>query len=82
MAVDRHRVDDQKPYLYRTRDYGKTWQQISSGICDNSFVVAIHQDPQKKGLLFAGTELGIYVSFNDGEQLAAVAVESARGVGT
>ena len=66
-AVDRHRVDDQKPYIYRTRDYGKTWQQISSGIGDNSFVVAIRQDPQKKGLLFAGTELGIYVSFNDGD---------------
>ncbi len=68
VAVDRHRLDDQKPYLYRTRDYGKTWQPITSGIAPNSFLNAIREDTQVKGLLYAGTELGIYVSFNDGEQ--------------
>jgi hypothetical protein len=67
IAVDRHRLDDQKPYIYRTRDYGKTWQPIVAGIGDNSFVNAIRQDTQRKGLLFAGTELGIYVSFDDGD---------------
>ncbi len=68
VAVDRHRLDDQKPYLFRTRDYGKTWQPIASGIAGNSFVNAIREDTQVKSLLFAGTELGIYVSFNDGDQ--------------
>jgi hypothetical protein len=66
VAVDRHRLDDQTPYLYRTRDYGQTWQLITTGIAANSFVNAIREDPQKRGLLFAGTELGIYVSFDDG----------------
>ena len=65
-AIDRHRVDDYKPYIYRTRDYGKTWQPITTGIAPTS-VNAIRQDTQNKGLLFAGTELGIYVSFDDGD---------------
>jgi photosystem II stability/assembly factor-like uncharacterized protein len=65
-AVDRHRADDYQPYLYRTRDYGKTWQAITIGIAPTS-VNAIRQDTQKSGLLFAGTELGIYVSFDDGD---------------
>jgi hypothetical protein len=68
VAVDRHRLDDQKPYLYRTRDYGKTWQPITAGIAGTSFVNAVREDTQRKGLLFAGTELGIYVSFDDGER--------------
>ena len=67
IAVDRHRLDDQKPYLYRTRDYGKTWQPIVTGIAANSYVNAIREDTQNKGLLFAGTELGIYISFDDGD---------------
>jgi photosystem II stability/assembly factor-like uncharacterized protein len=65
-AIDRHRVDDYAPYLYRTRDYGKTWQPIIAGIAPTS-VNAIRQDTRKTGLLFAGTELGIYVSFDDGD---------------
>ena len=65
-AIDRHRTEDYKPYIYRTRDYGKTWQPITNGIAATS-VNAIRQDTQKKGLLFAGTELGIYVSFDDGD---------------
>ena len=65
-AVDRHRMDDYKPYIYRTRDYGKSWQAITTGIAPTS-VNAIRQDAQKKDLLFAGTELGIYVSFDDGD---------------
>ncbi|HEX8810567.1 MAG TPA: hypothetical protein VF742_01120, partial [Terracidiphilus sp.] len=65
-AIDRHRVDDYRPYIYRTRDYGKTWQPIISGIALTS-VNAIRQDTRKKSLLFAGTELGIYVSFDDGD---------------
>ena len=67
VAVDRHRLDDQKPYIYRTRDYGKTWQPIVTGIAANSYVNAIREDTQNKGLLLAGTELGIYISFDDGD---------------
>ena len=66
-AVDRHRLDDQAPYLYRTRDYGKTWQPITTGIGATSFVNAIREDTKQQGLLFAGTELGVYVSFDDGD---------------
>ena len=67
VAVDRHRLDDQAPYLYRTRDYGKTWQKITAGIGPSSFLNAIREDTQTPGLLFAGTELGVYVSFDDGD---------------
>lgn len=66
-AVDRHRMDDYAPHLFRTRDYGKTWKPITSGIAANSFVNVVREDPVKKGLLFAGTELGSYVSFDDGD---------------
>jgi photosystem II stability/assembly factor-like uncharacterized protein len=66
-AVDRHRLDDQAPYLYRTRDFGKTWQPITTGIGATSFLNAIREDTQRQGLLFAGTELGVYVSFNEGD---------------
>ncbi len=66
-AVDRHRLDDQTPYLYRTRDFGKTWQPITEGIADHAFLNAIREDDQRKGLLFAGTELGVYVSFDEGD---------------
>jgi len=66
-SVDRHRLEDYKPYIYRTRDGGKTWKLIASGIPDGSYVNSVKEDPARNGLLFAGTELGVYVSFNDGE---------------
>lgn len=66
-AVDRHRMDDQTPYLYRTRDYGATWQPIVEGIAPSSFLRAVREDTQQHGLLYAGTELGIYVSFDQGD---------------
>ena len=68
-AVDRSRLDDQAPYLYRTRDFGATWQLITNGIASNSFLRSIRQDtePHSKELLFAGTETGVYVSFDDGD---------------
>jgi photosystem II stability/assembly factor-like uncharacterized protein len=65
-AVDRSRLDDQTPYLYRTGDYGATWQLITNGIAANAFLRGIREDTERKGLLFAGTELGVYVSFADG----------------
>jgi photosystem II stability/assembly factor-like uncharacterized protein len=66
IAVDRHRLDDMKPYIYKTNDYGKTWTSIASGIPDGSYVHAVRVDPKRKGLLYAGTESGVYVSFDDG----------------
>jgi photosystem II stability/assembly factor-like uncharacterized protein len=67
-AVERHRMDDQNPYIYRTEDFGKSWKLITNGLAAPAFVNAIREDPKKKGLLYAGTEFGIYVSFNDGSQ--------------
>jgi photosystem II stability/assembly factor-like uncharacterized protein len=66
VAVDRHRLDDFKPYIYRTGDLGKTWTTIVSGIPDGAYVHAVREDPKRKGLLYAATELGIFVSFDDG----------------
>jgi photosystem II stability/assembly factor-like uncharacterized protein len=66
-TVDRSRLDDQSPHLYRTRDFGATWQAIAEGIPPRAFLRAIREDPQTRGLLFAGTELGVYVSFDDGD---------------
>jgi photosystem II stability/assembly factor-like uncharacterized protein len=66
-AVDRHRLDDLRPYLYRTRDFGKTWQAESRGIPDGSFLNCIREDPERKGLLYACTEKGVFVSFDEGE---------------
>ncbi|HZV77735.1 MAG TPA: hypothetical protein VFF63_08265 [Candidatus Babeliales bacterium] len=65
-AIDRHRLDDYKPYIYRTNDYGATWTTIASGIPDGSFVNVVREDPQRRGLLYAGTERSVYVSFDDG----------------
>ena len=66
VAVDRHQLDDMHPYIYKTSDYGKTWTKLDNGIPDNTFVRAVREDPKKRGLLYAGTETGMYVSFNDG----------------
>ena len=66
VAVDRHHLDDMRPYLYRTHDFGKNWQLITAGIAPDAFLNSIREDPKRAGLLFAGTELGVYVSFDDG----------------
>src|ERR1700688_1709037 len=66
-AVDRGRLDDQTPYIYRTRDYGVTWQRITDGITAPAFLRAVREDNRSKGILFAGTEFGVYVSFDDGD---------------
>ena len=67
-AVDRHRLEDNDPYIYRTRDAGKTWQRISNGLPAGVYMQTVKEDSKHKGLLFAGTELGVYVSFNDGDE--------------
>ncbi len=67
-SVDRHRLADDKPYIYRTHDGGKTWKNIVAGIPEGAYVNSVKEDTKAKGLLFAATELRVYVSFNDGEQ--------------
>ncbi|HEU4388448.1 MAG TPA: glycosyl hydrolase, partial [Blastocatellia bacterium] len=62
-----YKSDDYRPYLYKTSDYGKTWKKITGGIPDGAFTRVIREDPSRRGLLYAGTENGIYVSFDDGE---------------
>jgi len=65
-AIDRHRLDDIAPVILRTHDFGKTWTKITNGIPDGAYVRAVREDPVRRGLLFAGTELGVYVSLDDG----------------
>jgi photosystem II stability/assembly factor-like uncharacterized protein len=67
VAATMYKWDDYKPYLYKTSDYGKTWKKITNGIPDSAFTRVIREDPNKRGLLYAGTETGIYISFDDGE---------------
>jgi hypothetical protein len=67
-SVDRHRLADNKPYIYRTHDGGKTWRNVAAGIPEGAYVNSVKEDPQAKGLLYAATELRVYVSFNEGEQ--------------
>ncbi len=66
LAIDRHRLDDDRPYIYRTEDGGKHWTSITDGIPSNAFVNVVREDPTHRGLLYAGTERGMYVSFDDG----------------
>ncbi len=72
VAVDRHQNDDLQPYIYKTSDYGQNWTKLTHGIPDGSFVRAVREDPKKRGLLYAGTENGVYVSFNDGADWRAL----------
>ncbi|MFP5226153.1 MAG: WD40/YVTN/BNR-like repeat-containing protein [Acidobacteriota bacterium] len=66
LAVNRMRIDDMKPYAFRTHDGGKTWQPISVGLPDDAPVNAVRADPKQPGLLYAATEKGVWVSFDDG----------------
>jgi hypothetical protein len=66
VAATRYQSDDFKPYIYKTTDYGATWTLVGRGIPDSTFVRVVREDPVRKGLLYAGTETGAYVSFDDG----------------
>ncbi len=68
VAGTMYKWDDNRPYLYRTNDYGKTWKKITNGIPDTAFTRVIREDPNRRGLLYAGTETGMYVSFDNGER--------------
>ncbi len=66
VAATRYKLGDFRPYLYKTTDYGKTWTTITNGIESEHFTRVVREDPKQKGLLYAGTETGMYISFNDG----------------
>jgi len=66
IAGTRYKLGDFTPYLYKTTDYGKSWSKITNGIENQHFTRVIREDPNQKGLLYAGTETGMYISFNDG----------------
>jgi photosystem II stability/assembly factor-like uncharacterized protein len=66
-SVSRFRINDQRPYIYRTRDGGKNWKLITTGLPDFGPVDTVREDPVRKGLLFAGTENSVWVSFDDGD---------------
>jgi photosystem II stability/assembly factor-like uncharacterized protein len=66
-AVNTFRLDDLRPHIYRTRDGGKTWTHITTGIPDGGIINVVREDPQRRGLLFAGSEQAVYVSFDDGD---------------
>ena len=67
IAVYNYRYADFRPYIFKTENYGKNWVAITNGIPDNHFVRAIAEDPDRKGLLYAGTEYGMYISFDEGQ---------------
>jgi photosystem II stability/assembly factor-like uncharacterized protein len=67
VSVSRFRIDDFRPYVFRTHDGGKSWQAMVSGLPDNAPVDTVREDPMRKGLLFAGTENAVWVSFDDGD---------------
>ncbi len=71
-AVNRFRLDDLKPHIWRTKDSGATWEEIVRGIPENAVVNAVREDPVRRGLLFAGTERGVFVSFDDGGRWQAL----------
>lgn len=66
IAATRYKEDDYQPYLYKTTDGGQSWQRINSGIAEHDFTRVIRTDPARQGLLYAGTETGLYISFDDG----------------
>lgn len=78
VAADQHQLDDFRPYIYKTADSGKTWVKITTGLPDNAYVHSVREDPSRKGLLFAGTEIGAYVSFDDGALWQALQLNLPR----
>ncbi|MDZ7359508.1 MAG: glycosyl hydrolase [candidate division KSB1 bacterium] len=68
LAVTRYKFGDFTPLIFKTADYGKTWTRLVNGIGPEAFVRVVREDPKRRGLLYAGTETGLYISFNDGKQ--------------
>jgi photosystem II stability/assembly factor-like uncharacterized protein len=67
LSATRYKLDDNRPYVYRTSDYGKTWTLITNGLPENTYDRCVREDPIKRGILYCGLETGLYVSFDDGD---------------
>ncbi len=80
-AVNTLRLDDMNPHIYRTHDGGKTWKEIVNGIPGGAPVSVVREDPKRKGLLFAGSETQVYVSFDDGDHWQSLRLNMARVLG-
>ena len=78
LSATRYQLDDFRPYLYRTGDYGKTWTRIDTGIPVGAYTRSIREDPSRRGLLFAATEIGVYVSFDDGARWETIQLNLPR----
>ncbi|HLH39965.1 MAG TPA: hypothetical protein VKX39_12515 [Bryobacteraceae bacterium] len=72
VAATKYKFDDYHPYLYKTTDYGKTWTKMTNGIPEDHFTRVVREDPNHKGMLFAGTEFGIYVSYDSGDHWQSI----------
>src|SRR5579863_528178 len=68
MAATMYKLDDFRPFLYKTTDYGQSWKKIVNGIPENDFTRVVREDPNRRGLLIAGTETHLYISYDDGEK--------------
>lgn len=66
LSATKYKLDDYAPYIFKTNDYGQTWTKVTDGIREDDYVRVVRADPTKAGLLYAGTETGLYLSFNDG----------------
>jgi photosystem II stability/assembly factor-like uncharacterized protein len=78
VAVDRHKLDDVKPYVFETRDGGKSWSRIDAGLPEGSFVHAVREDSVRRGLLYAATETGVFVSFDSGRHWQSLQLNLPR----
>ena len=81
VSVRRPLLDDRAPYIFKTTDYGKTWTKIVNGIRADAYVHAVREDPTRKGLLYAATQHGVYISYDDGAPLAEPHAQHARRAG-
>jgi photosystem II stability/assembly factor-like uncharacterized protein len=78
VAADRHRLDDFRPLAWRTHDFGKTWTEIGHGLPAGAWVGVVREDPKRRGLLFAGTSRGVFVSFDDGDHWQSLQLDLPR----
>ena len=78
LAATRYKLDDNRPMLYKTADYGATWVNISDGIPEHDYTRVVRADPGRRGLLYAGTETGVYVSFDDGDHWESIQANLPR----